>query len=78
VVWGLRLKHMDGESTDVNKHYSVVHSQLAVGELGQQSLALDFGVDLRLPVLDTSEQLVGWVEGPALGRAEGIREGGRW
>jgi len=27
---------MDGESTDVNKHYSVVHAQPAAGELGQQ------------------------------------------
>ena len=50
-----------------------------VNRLGQQSPALDFGIDLRPPALDTSGQSVVWVEEPVLGGgAEGIREGGRW
>ena len=68
---GVRLKRMDGENTDANKHYSAVHSQPAVGELGEHSSALDSEVELRPPGLDTTEQSQGWVEGPAL-------VGGQW
>jgi hypothetical protein len=67
VVGGLHLKHMGEESTDANKHYSAVHSQLAASEPEQQSSALSSGVDSRPPVLDTAGQSGGWVEGPALG-----------
>lgn len=58
---------MGGESTDANKHYSVVYSQLAASEPGQQSSATDSEVDLRLPVPYTTGKSEERVGGPALG-----------
>lgn len=59
VAGSVRSKHMDGESKDVNKHYSAVCSQLRVGELVEHSSALDSGTELRPPGLDMTEQSQG-------------------